>query len=75
MDCPGKAIFSGVIEMIARCVFSLSLIGVLGFTAICWTHQSAWISAGLYVFFMYYHVISMREKQFGKKLTSNHSQS
>ncbi|MDD5848841.1 MAG: MATE family efflux transporter [Firmicutes bacterium] len=64
MDCPGKAIFSGVIEMAARTIFSLATIGVLGFTAICWTHQMAWISAGLYVILMYRSVVAMREKQF-----------
>ncbi len=63
MDCPGKAIFSGVIEMAARTIWSLSMIGTLGFTAICWTHQAAWITAGLYVILMYRRVIAMREKQ------------
>ena len=67
MDCPGRAIFSGVIEMAARCIFSLVMLEKLGFTAICWTHQAAWISAGIYVIFMYYHVIAMRERQFGRR--------
>lgn len=64
MDCPGKAIISGVIEMAARTVWSLATLSYLGFTAICWTHQAAWITAGLYVILMYRHVISLREKQF-----------
>ena len=49
MGQPGKAIFSGVIEMIARTVFALGTLRILGFTTICWTHQAAWITAGLYV--------------------------
>lgn len=64
MNNPGKAIFSGVIEMIARTAFSLSMLGILGFTAICWTHQAAWITAGIYVLFMYRHVVRVEEKKF-----------
>lgn len=67
MDCPGKAILSGVIEMAARTIWSLSMIGTLGFTAVCWTHQAAWITAGLYVILMYRQVIAMRERQFAGK--------
>lgn len=61
MNGPGKAIFSGVIEMAARTIFSLSMLGILGFTAICWTHQAAWITAGIYVILMYRHMIKIQK--------------
>ncbi|MGO5159189.1 MULTISPECIES: MATE family efflux transporter [unclassified Bilifractor] len=57
MGQPGKAIFSGVIEMIARTAFALGTLPVLGFTTICWTHQAAWITAGLYVLLMFRAII------------------
>lgn len=57
MGQPGKAIFSGVIEMIARTVFALGTLRILGFTTICWTHQAAWITAGLYVLLMFRTII------------------
>ncbi|MGN0363014.1 MAG: MATE family efflux transporter [Bilifractor sp.] len=57
MGQPGKAIFSGVIEMIARTVFAIGTLSLLGFTTICWTHQAAWITAGLYVLLMYRAII------------------
>lgn len=61
MNGPGKAIFSGVIEMAARTFFSLSMLGILGFTAICWTHQAAWITAGIYVILMYRHMMKAQK--------------
>ena len=57
MGQPGKAIFSGVIEMIARTAFALGTLPVLGFTTICWTHQAAWITAGLYVLLIFRTII------------------
>lgn len=72
MNSPGLAIFSGVIEMAARTLFSLSFLGTLGFTTICWTHQAAWITAGLYVIFMYRHVIKTQEIALRKKELSLH---
>ena len=45
----GRAVFFGVTEMIARIVVSRSLVGVLGFTAICFTDQAAWVSACCYM--------------------------
>ena len=53
MGQPGKAIISGVVEMIARTAFAIGTLPLLGFTTICWTHQAAWITAGLYVILMY----------------------
>lgn len=45
----GRAIFSGMMEMIARIVVSLVFVPVFGFTAICFADQTAWISACIYI--------------------------
>lgn len=58
---PVKAIISGVIEMAARTIFATVALPYLGFTTICLTHQIAWVSAGIYVFFMYRSVIRKKE--------------
>lgn len=39
----GLAIFSGVIEMIARCFVSLVFVPIAGYTAICCADQTAWM--------------------------------
>ena len=44
----GRAVFSGVVEMIGRVVMS-SFTGALGFWAICFSDQSAWILASIYI--------------------------
>lgn len=46
---PGRAIFSGVMEMLARTIVSFVFTGYYGFTAICFSDQSAWLSACLYI--------------------------
>ena len=46
----GRAVFSGVTEMIARTVVSLGFVGAFGFTAICFADQTAWITATCYIF-------------------------
>lgn len=46
---PGRAIFSGFVEMVARIVASKVFVPVYGFTAICFADQSAWLSAVLYI--------------------------
>ena len=46
----GLAIFSGVIEMIARIVVAFAFVPKYEFTAICFSDQTAWVSACLYVF-------------------------
>ena len=46
---PGRAIFSGVIEMLARILVSVIFVPVYGFTAICFADQSAWLSASIYI--------------------------
>lgn len=42
-------IFSGVTEMIARILMSIFAVPVFGYSAICFTDQSAWLSACLYI--------------------------
>lgn len=46
----GRAVFSGVTEMIARTIVSLGVVGTFGFTAICFADQTAWITATCYIF-------------------------
>ncbi|SKB57611.1 putative efflux protein, MATE family [Lachnospiraceae bacterium] len=45
----GKAVLSGVLEMIARVVVSFVFVPIYGFTAICLSDQSAWLLACCYV--------------------------
>ncbi len=45
----GRAIFSGVSEMIARILVSLIFVPLVGFNAICWADQTAWIAACTYL--------------------------
>lgn len=44
----GIAIFSGFMEMGARILVSRIFVPVYGFTAICFTDQSAWVAATIY---------------------------
>ena len=45
----GRAVFSGVMEMLARTIVSLGFVGMFGFTAICFADQTAWVAASLYI--------------------------
>ena len=45
----GRAIFSGVTEMIARSVVCLVFVKYYGYTAICFADQTAWVTACLYI--------------------------
>lgn len=45
----GRAIFSGVTEMLARIIVSLGFAGTFGFTAICFADQTAWVTATIYI--------------------------
>lgn len=45
----GQAVFSGVMEMIARIIVSLGFVGTFGYTAICFADQTAWIMACCYI--------------------------
>lgn len=45
----GRAVYSGVTEMIARIIVSLIFVPMFGYTAICFADQTAWISAICYI--------------------------
>ncbi len=45
----GRAVISGVMEMIARIFVSFAFVGAYGYTAICYADQSAWLSACVYI--------------------------
>jgi putative MATE family efflux protein len=45
----GRAVFSGVAEMIARTVVCLGFVSACGYTAICLADQAAWFAACLYI--------------------------
>ena len=49
MGHSGAAMFAGLTEMIARTVMGLFVIPVYGFTAACFTDQTAWIAATIYI--------------------------
>ncbi len=63
----GRAIFSGVIEMIARCAMSFFAVPVWGFLAICLSDQAAWISAVAYIVPTYLICIKTLEKRINKQ--------
>ena len=46
----GRAVFSGVTEMVARIVVSLIFVPIYGYTAICFGDQTAWVSACIFIF-------------------------
>lgn len=45
----GRAVFSGVMEMIARIAVSTLLVPIYGYSVICFTDPSAWLSACVYI--------------------------
>lgn len=45
----GRAVLSGVAEMVARIIVSVGFVGTYGYTAICFADQTAWITASLYI--------------------------
>lgn len=45
----GRAVLSGVTEMIARIFVSVVFVGAFGYTAICFADQTAWVSATFYI--------------------------
>ncbi|MDO4475267.1 MAG: MATE family efflux transporter [Lachnospiraceae bacterium] len=45
----GRAMISGVLEMIARSACSILLVPAIGFTGVCVTDQTAWLSATIYL--------------------------
>ena len=58
-----RAIFSGVIEMLARIVVSFALVPAMGWTAICFCDQAAWVSATFFIFFYCLHLIKRLQKE------------
>ena len=63
----GRAVFSGVTEMFARCIVSLGFVQRFGYTAICFTDQSAWITACCYIIPTCYLCV----RQIAKKVEGN----
>lgn len=59
-------IASGAIEMVARIIMSLFVVPIYGYTAICYTDQSAWFSACLYIVPVCFLCIRRIEKQLKK---------
>lgn len=57
MGYSGPALFAGVSEMIARTAMAVWVIPVYGYLAVCFTDQTAWISATIYVVIMFRSVM------------------
>lgn len=60
-------IFSGFTEMVARILMSLFAVPVFGYDAICFTDQSAWLSACFYIFPVCFICINKIEKMLRSK--------
>ena len=60
----GRAIFSGVVEMIARIVVSVWFVPVFGFMAICFADQAAWVTAVMYILPTCIYCVKKIEKEF-----------
>ncbi len=61
-----RAIFSGAIEMVARIVVSLVFVPIYGFTAICFSDQTAWIGATIYSSIMLIICVRGLEKKYNR---------
>ena len=57
------AIISGVVEMVARSVMALVFVPIGGFTVICFTDQTAWVSATTYSTLICIYVVKKIEKR------------
>lgn len=53
----GLSMFAGVCELFARGIMSLFVIPKLGYIAVCFTDQTAWISATICVIILYKYVM------------------
>lgn len=60
----GRAIFSGVVEMIARVIVSIWFVPVFGFMAICFADQAAWVTAVMYILPTCIYCVKKIEKEF-----------
>lgn len=58
-----RAIFSGVIEMVARIVVSFTLVPIMGWTAICFCDQTAWVGATFFIFPYCLYLIGRLQKE------------
>ncbi len=63
------AVLAGVFEMIARGVFGLCLVPLLGFDAVCYASPAAWVMADLFLFPAYVHCMKKRGFSFRKQPT------
>ncbi len=63
----GRAIFSGVAEMASRVIISIWIVPILGYPAICWDDQLAWVAGCFYIVPMCFHVIHKLEGQVSRK--------
>ncbi|MCC8168062.1 MAG: MATE family efflux transporter [Clostridiales bacterium] len=63
----GRAIFSGVIEMVARTAVSTLLVPLYGYTAICFADQTAWVAASLYIVPMCMHCVRIMQDKISKQ--------
>lgn len=54
------AVVAGVFEMVARGVFGVCLVPMLGFTAACFASPAAWVMADVFLFPAYVHCIRKR---------------
>lgn len=61
----GRAMFSGISEMLMRAGVSAFFVPRVGFTAICWADQTGWFVAGLYCFLTF--MLTWRGRTAGKK--------
>lgn len=59
----GRAIFSGVVEMVARCLVAFLLVPKIGYAAVCISDPAAWISAVAYIVPTYLHCRTLVRKQ------------
>ena len=59
----GRAVFAGVIEMVARTAVSLIFVPIYGYTAICCADQVAWTTAVLYLIPMCLYLLKTVERE------------
>ena len=64
----GRAVFAGVMEMIARITVSLVFVPKFKFNAICFADQSAWAAAVLYIVPMMYICLNKSKKRVSYKI-------
>ena len=63
----GLSMLAGVCELFARGLMSLFVIPKLGYIAVCFTDQTAWISATICVLFLYRHVMKKIRKMMNEE--------